>query len=72
MTCSRRDHLHRDRRLVLELISVSDGHNVIVPSAVVRFGEQLRERGYNPVPVDLSEFLKSGGSVKCCTMEMHR
>ena len=58
--------------LVLGLNSVSDGHNVIVPSAAGRFGEQLRERGYNPVPVDLSEFLKSGGSVKCCTMEMHR
>lgn len=58
--------------LVLGLNSVSDGHNVLVPSAAERFKEQLRERGYNPVPVDLSEFLKSGGSVKCCTMELHR
>lgn len=58
--------------LVLGLNSVSDGHNVLVPSAAERFSEQLRERGYNPLPVDLSEFLKSGGSVKCCTMEMHR
>lgn len=57
--------------LVLGLNSVSDGHNVIVPSEAKRFGEQLRERGYTPVPVNLSEFLKSGGSVKCCTMEMH-
>jgi N-dimethylarginine dimethylaminohydrolase len=58
--------------LVLGLNAVSDGHNVILPSAATRFAEQLRERGYTPVPVDLSEFLKSGGSVKCCTMEMHR
>ncbi|MEO6604127.1 MAG: dimethylargininase [Aeromicrobium sp.] len=57
--------------LVLGLNSVSDGHNVIVPSEATRFAEQLRERGYTPVPVNLSEFLKSGGSVKCCTMEMH-
>lgn len=57
--------------LVLGLNSVSDGHNVIVPSAAKRFAGQLRERGYAPVPVNLSEFLKSGGSVKCCTMEMH-
>ena len=58
--------------LVLGLNSVSDGHHVIVPSAASRFAEQLRDRGYMPVPVDLSEFLKSGGSVKCCTMELHR
>ena len=33
---------------------------------------QLRERGYEPVGVDLSELLKAGGSVKCCTMELRR
>ena len=58
--------------LVLGLNSVSDGHHVIMPSAASRLAGQLSERGYTPVPVDLSEFLKSGGSVKCCTMEMHR
>lgn len=58
--------------LVLGLNSVSDGRNVIMPSAAIRFASLLRDRGYVPVPVDLSEFLKSGGSVKCCTMEMHR
>ena len=57
---------------MLGLNAVSDGHNVILPSAARRFAAQLRERGYTPIPVDLSEFLKSGGSVKCCTMEMHR
>jgi N-dimethylarginine dimethylaminohydrolase len=30
----------------------------------------LRERGYVPVGVDLSELLKAGGSVKCCTLEI--
>jgi N-dimethylarginine dimethylaminohydrolase len=56
---------------VLGLNAVSDGHNVILPSLATGFAGQLREHGYAPVPVDLSEFLKSGGSVKCCTMEMH-
>jgi N-dimethylarginine dimethylaminohydrolase len=51
--------------------AVSDGQNVILPAAAVGFASQLRDRGYSPIPVDLSEFLKSGGSVKCCTMEMH-
>ncbi len=31
---------------------------------------QLRDAGYAPVPVDLSELLKAGGSVKCCTLEL--
>lgn len=56
---------------VLGLNAVSDGRHVVLPTAAVGFAEQLRGSGYTPVPVDLSEFLKSGGSVKCCTMEMH-
>ena len=58
--------------MVLGLNAVSDGRHVVLPSQAQRFAEQLERHGYLPVPVDLSEFLKSGGSVKCCTMERHR
>lgn len=58
--------------LVLGLNAVSDGHHVVLPSAAVGLAEALTLRGYTPVPVDLSEYMKSGGSVKCCTMELHR
>jgi N-dimethylarginine dimethylaminohydrolase len=57
---------------VLALNVVSDGHHVVLPAAATSFASMLRQRGYTPVPVDLGEFVKSGGSVKCCTMEMHR
>lgn len=57
--------------LVLGLNAVSDGYNVVLPAAAAGFGEQLRARGYNPVPVNLGELLKAGGSVKCCTLELH-
>ena len=57
--------------LVLGLNAVSDGYNVVLPAAAATFGEQLRGRGYNPVPVNLGELLKAGGSVKCCTLELH-
>ena len=57
--------------LVLGLNAVSDGHNVVLPTAAIEFAETLKARGYNPVPVELGELLKSGGSVKCCTMELH-
>lgn len=48
----------------------SDGHHVIMSAGATTFASALRDRGYEPVPVDLSEFRKSGGSVKCCTLEL--
>ncbi len=57
--------------LVLGLNAVSDGYNVVLPTAAVELAQTLTERGYNPVSVELGELLKSGGSVKCCTMELH-
>jgi N-dimethylarginine dimethylaminohydrolase len=56
---------------VLGLNVVSDGRNVVMPSAASGFAEQLRRAGFTPVGVDLSELLKGGGSVKCCTLEVH-
>jgi N-dimethylarginine dimethylaminohydrolase len=57
---------------VLGLNSFSDGYNVIIASRANDFARQLRERGYNPIGVDLSELLLGGGGVKCCTLELRR
>jgi N-dimethylarginine dimethylaminohydrolase len=56
---------------VLALNAVSDGRNVVLPAAATGFADQLRAAGFDPVGVDLSELLKGGGSVKCCTLEVH-
>ncbi|MEO3760904.1 dimethylargininase [Mycobacterium sp. B14F4] len=56
---------------VLGLNVVSDGRNVVLPAAATGFADQLRRAGFRPVGVDLSELLKGGGSVKCCTLEVH-
>ncbi len=56
--------------VVLGLNAVSDGRHVVLPAQASGLAEQLRARGYEPVGVDLSELLKAGGSVKCCTMEL--
>lgn len=56
----------------LGLNAVSDGRHVVLPAAATTFARSLAERGYVPIPVELDEFMKSGGSVKCCTMELHR
>jgi N-dimethylarginine dimethylaminohydrolase len=55
---------------VLGLNVVSDGRNVVLSAQATGLIEELRLRGYNPVGVDLSELLKAGGSVKCCTLEL--
>jgi N-dimethylarginine dimethylaminohydrolase len=58
--------------VVLGLNAVSDGRHVVLPAAARGLAAQLAERGFEPVGVDLSELLKAGGSVKCCTMELRR
>lgn len=57
---------------ILGLNSFSDGYNVVIASRAKDFERQLRERGYNPIGVDLSELLLGGGGVKCCTLELRR
>ncbi len=57
---------------VLGLNSYSDGYNVVIASRAKGFEQQLRDRGYNPIGVDLSELLLGGGGVKCCTLELRR
>lgn len=57
---------------VLGLNSYSDGYNIVIASRATDFERQLRERGYNPIGVDLSELLLGGGGVKCCTLELRR
>jgi N-dimethylarginine dimethylaminohydrolase len=57
---------------VLGLNSFSDGRHVVIASRAVGFERSLRERGYEPIGVDLSELLRGGGGVKCCTLELRR
>jgi N-dimethylarginine dimethylaminohydrolase len=53
------------------LNAVSDGRHVVYPAAAVGFAEQLSQAGFEPIGVAMSEFLKGGGSVKCCTLEVY-
>jgi len=55
---------------VLGLNVVSDGRHVYLSDQAVDLHAALRERGFEPVGVDLGELLKGGGSVKCCTLEI--
>ena len=65
-------HVNDADAAVLGLNSFSDGKNVIIASRATDFERQLRERGFTPHGVDLSELLLGGGGVKCCTLELRR
>ncbi|MFE2152840.1 dimethylargininase [Streptomyces lavendulae] len=55
---------------VFGLNAFSDGRHVLLPEAATGLRAQLSARGFEPIGVDLSELLKAGGSVKCCTLEL--
>jgi N-dimethylarginine dimethylaminohydrolase len=55
---------------VLGLNAVSDGYHVVIAHEATHLITELRRRGFDPIGIDLSELLKSGGGVKCCTLEL--
>jgi N-dimethylarginine dimethylaminohydrolase len=55
---------------VLGLNAVSDGYHVVLAAQATGLARQLAARGFQPVPVDVSELRKAGGGAKCCTLEL--
>ncbi len=54
----------------LGLNAVSDGRHVVLAAAATGLARSLASRGFEVVPVDMSELLKAGGGAKCCTLEL--
>lgn len=44
------------------------GKDFVLPAGCPRLEQTLKERGYRRHPVEMSEFLKSGGACKCLTL----
>ncbi|GGK33094.1 amidinotransferase [Pilimelia terevasa] len=62
----------REDAMAFGLNLVSDGRNVVLNTECAGLARTLAAAGYHPVPVDLSELKKGGGSVKCCVAELRR
>ncbi len=60
----------REDALAFGLNSVCDGRHVFLAPGARELADRLADRGYETVPVDLSEFHKAGGGIKCCTQEI--
>jgi N-dimethylarginine dimethylaminohydrolase len=56
--------------LAFGLNAISDGRHVFLPAPAQALAGRIADAGYQPVPIDLSELLRGGGSVKCCTLEL--
>ena len=50
--------------------SIVVGPTVIMPACPPRLAGELRDRGFEPVVVDVSEFLKAGGGPRCLTLAL--
>jgi ornithine--oxo-acid transaminase len=46
------------------------GRTVVMPACSPRLDGELRARGFDPVVVDVSEFLKAGGGPRCLTLAL--
>jgi N-dimethylarginine dimethylaminohydrolase len=56
--------------LAFGLNLVSDGRHVVLNSAATGLVGKLTALGYEPIPVELDELRKGGGSVTCCVAEL--
>lgn len=50
--------------------SIVIGRTVVMPSCPPRVGRQLERWGFDVAPVDVGEFLKAGGAVRCLTLAL--
>ena len=50
--------------------ATADGYHVFLPAAAKGLAKRVADAGFAPVPVELTELLRGGGSVKCCTLEL--
>ena len=54
----------------LGLNGISDGRSVVLPVQATELAGEILAAGFEVCTVDLSEFRKSGGGPKCCTLEL--
>ena len=48
------------------------GKSVVLNTGCRKLSAELTRRGYEVLPVDLSEFIKAGGSAKCLVLWLER
>ncbi len=60
----------RQDAMAFGLNAQSDGRHVVLNAAATGLIRELGDRGFEPIGLDVSELIKAGGGVKCCTLEL--
>jgi N-dimethylarginine dimethylaminohydrolase len=60
-----------DDALAFGLNAISDGRHVLIPHGARDLARAIAAKGYDVIPVNVSEFHRAGGSAKCCVLELH-
>lgn len=58
-------------RLEANLLSLG-GNRVVTPAGDTRINGELRRRGFEPIEVEIDQFVRCGGGVHCLTMPLGR
>lgn len=65
--------IDNEEALKLACNSMAIGKDVILSTTEApKFSEDLAKAGFEPMPLDLREFAKSGGGAKCLTLEAYK
>jgi N-dimethylarginine dimethylaminohydrolase len=72
------NHVKEHHRLIVPQVeaerfacnAVCDDRHVVLPAGCDKTMDLLKYHDYIPHPVELSEFMKSGGSAKCLTLAL--
>ncbi|MEA2195398.1 MAG: ornithine--oxo-acid transaminase, partial [Solirubrobacteraceae bacterium] len=62
--------LTADEAAAFSANAVVVGRTVVMPACSPRLERELRARGWDPVVVDVSEFIKAGGGPRCLTLAL--
>ena len=65
-------HVVEEEAMRFACNSVVLGKTVLMPEGCLLVTRLLQRRGYEVIPVPMSEFIKSGGACKCLVMFLHR
>ena len=55
---------------VLGLNAIGDGQHIVMPTQAASLAGQITSLGFEPVLLDMSEFLLAGGGPKCCVLDL--
>ncbi len=68
--CEKRIIVNEEEASYFTCNAVNIGKNVVTNLTTKRFSNLLKEKGFNHIQTDMSEYMKAGGACKCLTLKI--